>query len=280
MSSNPSATTSLPTSNYFSILAGNYARTTGNTTATIFSSVLKSHIQPKHAITNASLVHNNAAGPGTAASILLSSGTHPKELLVSDIDATMISNAREGLSGEQGVECKELDSHDLSSLPEGYYTHSITNFSIFVFHTPSLAMGQIHRTLAPGGLAVVTTWKRFPMTVVVRRAQALVRPDLPPMPSPGEQFLNEGVLKQALVEGGFAEDKIAVVSEELVIKEGSEEIGGLRGFLLGPFMKRARNGWTEDEEERWPEVVEEAIKEEVERFGGIKFEAWVAMATK
>lgn len=278
-------TSKLPTSTFFSSFAATYARQTGGTTASLFESILPDIQSSKNPITSSSTVHDIAAGPGTATSVLLrqSPPIKPKHVLVSDNIAPMVNAARESLpdadSEDSGVECKELNACDLSSLPDASFSHNILNFSIFVLADPATAVKHIHRTLAPDGLAVLTTWKRFGVSGVVHRAQALIRPDLPPMPVPGKVFYEDGHLHSVVTSAGFDSQRVEVVQRDLVIVPG-ERLDALGEFLLGDFTKRAKEGWSEDEVARWPEAVENAIKEEVSQFGGIKFEAWAAFARK
>lgn len=277
--SNPIA--SLPVSNYFSHLARNYAKDTGNTTFTIFTQLLQDVQRSSNPITAESVVHDNAAGPGTATSALLTSlddRNVPSEILVSDNNPVMVSGARYSFR-ESWITCKELDAHDLSSLPDGYFTHSITNFSIFTFPKPVVAVKEIHRTLRPSGLAVITCWRRFALGNIIHKTQERIRPDSPPMPIPGPEFFNDGVLESVVEEAGFSKVNIQASRKDLLVTD-EESIEGLRGFLKGPFTGRAKAGWTEEEVARWDGVVDEVLKEEIEEFGGVKFESFVVLARK
>jgi hypothetical protein len=99
------------------------------------------------------------------------------------------------------------------------------------------------------------------------------------MPTPNPQFYQEGVLQKVVEEGGFAKDNIKVVDKVLVVTN-DENIAGLTMLMSGPMMANARKGYTEEEEARWVESVKQSVKEEVEQFGGIRFEAYVLLATK
>lgn len=155
----------LPLPDYFSKFASNYVRQTGHSTLNILASVITTNIQTSaNPIGPDSVVHDTAAGPGIGAAALVASlpkDQLPKEILVSDNVTMMVSAARESLvaSPLPHVECKELDSQNLSSVPDNYFTHSINNFSIFTFVHPSDAVRETYRTLRPGGLAVVTCWR-------------------------------------------------------------------------------------------------------------------------
>ncbi|SPN99718.1 uncharacterized protein DNG_02569 [Cephalotrichum gorgonifer] len=274
----------LPTPAYFSNLAASYSRQTANTTAILFANALREIQSSRTPISSSSTVHDIAAGPGTATSVLLAQDPpiRPRRVLISDNNVPMVAAARESFSkiDDVEIECKELSASELSSLPDAAFSHCIINFSIFVIPDPVAAVREMYRTLIPdGGLAVITTWKRFGLNVVIRRAQALLRPDLPPMPMPGPRFCEEGYLPSVVASGGFDENHIEV-SELTLVAEKGERLDRLREFCLGDFSLRAKQGLSEDEVSRWPDAVERAITEEVEQWGGIKFEAWAVLASK
>ncbi|KAJ0103936.1 uncharacterized protein J7T55_010953 [Diaporthe amygdali] len=275
----------LPLPDYFSKFASIYVRQTGHSTLNILADAIAAHVQTSaHPVGPDSVVHDTAAGPGIGAAAIVASlpkDQLPKEILVSDNVAMMVSAARESLvaSPLPHVDCKELDSQDLASVPDNYFTHSINNFSIFTFVRPADAVRETYRTLRPGGLAVVTCWRRFAPVFIVHAAQKKIRPDLPLMPTPNPQFFQEGVLQKVVEESGFAKDNITVADKVLVI-EDDENIAGLTALMSGPMMAKAREGYTEEEEARWVEAVRQSVKEEVEQFGGIRFEAYILLASK
>ncbi|KFY13340.1 hypothetical protein V491_06426 [Pseudogymnoascus sp. VKM F-3775] len=275
----------LPLPDYFSKFASIYVRQTGNSTLNILADIITENVQTSaHPIGPDSVVHDTAAGPGIGAAALvarLPKDQLPKEMLVSDNVAIMVSAARESLiaSPLPYVDCKELDSQDLSLVPDNYFTHSINNFSIFTFVRPADAICETYRTLRLGGLAVVTCWRRFAPMVIIHAAQKRIRPDLPLMPIPSPEFCREGVLQKVVEESGFAKDDITMVDKVLVVTD-DENIAGLTMLMSGAMMSKARKGYTEEEEARWVESVNQSVKEEIEQFGGIRFEAYILLATK
>ncbi|KAI0401755.1 hypothetical protein F4802DRAFT_401801 [Xylaria palmicola] len=275
----------LPLPDYFSKFSSFYIRQTGHSTLNILSDVIINEIQTSsHPIGPDSVVHDTAAGPAVGAAALVISlpkDQLPKELLVSDIVPMMVSAARESLTGSSlpYVECKELDSQDLKSVPDSYFTHSIDNFSIFTFTNPGNAVKETYRTLRAGGLAVITCWRRFAPMYIVHAAQQKIRPDLPLMPTPSPEFYEQGVLRKVVEENGFATDKIVVVEKTLLVTE-EENIAGLTTLMSGDMMAKAREGYTEEQKSKWGESVQQSVKEEIEKFGGIRFEAYVLLATK
>lgn len=304
---------------HFTSLAESYATQTGHTTSRFFAKAIP-HIQRRLPITRDSVVHDNAAGPGTVAALLLISpssdaaqqhwgGTErPGRMYITDINAAMIDAARRTFDvATQERRCAAsitygvADSSDLAAsllAPEtGSLTHSILNFSIFTLPDPVSAVREMRRTLrpptpsyyspftsnntssTPGGLAILTCWKRFGVACILHRAQSLIRPDLPPLKIPGPEFLEEGELENVCYEAGFDKSRVDVVAVEQLVTEGPD-MQGLKSFMMGDLTCAARKGWTREEVGRWPQALERAVAEEVRKHGGIKFEAWVALAQK
>jgi hypothetical protein len=196
----------------------------------------------------------------------------------------MIKAAEESLTGSPlpEVENKVLDSQNLEGVPDNYFTHSIDNFSIFTFTKADDAVKETYRTLQDGGLAVITTWRRFAPMYIVHAAQRKIRPDVPEsalMPTPSPQFYEEGVLAKLVSECGFDKDNITVADKVLLVNE-EENLAGLTALMSGPFMARARTGYSDEETAKWPEAVSQSVKEEVEKYGGVRFEAYILLATK
>lgn len=275
----------LPLPDFFNRFAAGYVRQTGRTTLNILNDVISSTVQrSSNPINSESIIHDTAAGPGIGAAALaatLPKEQLPKHVLVTDSTPMMVTAAKESLaeSGLPDVEVREIDSQDLKDIPDGRFTHSINNFSIFTFPRPVAAVQETYRTLQPGGLAVITCWSRFPPVSIVRTAQSMIRPDLPQMPAPGPQFLEEGVLEKVVQEGGFNKDKMSLTRRTLVV-EGGEDLEGLMALFKGPMMQKAREGYSEEEEGKWAECVEKVVRNEISENGGIKFEAYVLLAVK
>ncbi|KAK0644129.1 hypothetical protein B0T16DRAFT_447875 [Cercophora newfieldiana] len=196
MSTPPKFAPGLPAPTFFSSLATSYTRQTANTTHTALSLSLPD-ILALHPITPSSIIHDNAAGPGTATTALLPHlPSPPPSILLTDLTPAMVSAAADTFppSTYRSITTLQLDSVDLSGLPRnGEITHSFLNFSLSTISDPAKALREIHHSLAPGGIAVVTTWKRFAGVEIVRATQRSVKPDSEPMPMPWEEFTREGV---------------------------------------------------------------------------------------
>jgi ubiquinone/menaquinone biosynthesis C-methylase UbiE len=262
----------LPFSSYFSAFAANYVQQTGRSTRRVFEESFE-EIQAIKPINKDSVVHDNAAGPGIAASVILErlpSEDVPK-ILVTDNVPPMVQGAQDSFTSWPQVEPKVLDSLNLEGISDGNFTHSILNFSVFTLAKPVKGLKEMHRTLEPDGLAVISCWKRFAAGQLIHAAQAVVRPDLPP--------LKQGVLEKTAAEAGFDSAKFKLLEKSIIVS-GPELDDGLKKFMLGPLMAPARAGFTEEDEKKWSAAVDEVIKKEVETYGGVKFDGWVLLAQK
>ncbi|KAF4421225.1 hypothetical protein F53441_14361 [Fusarium austroafricanum] len=270
----------LPFSSFFSAFAATYLQQTGKSTYRVFESAFD-EIQKIKPFDKDSVVHDNAAGPGIAALVIahkLSDDEVPN-ILVTDNVPPMVQGAKDSFISWPQIEAKIMDSMDLEGIPDNHFTHNILNFSIYTLAEPLKGAQEIYRTLKPGGLAVISCWKRFGVGELIHAAQAIVRPDLPPVKMPHPEFFQEGVLEKTTSEAGFDSSKFKLL-EDSIIASGPELEEGLKQFMLGDLMRPARAGYTDEEEKRWPEAVDEVLEKEVEAYGGIKFESWVLLAQK
>ncbi|KIL96581.1 hypothetical protein FAVG1_01325 [Fusarium avenaceum] len=270
----------LPSSKYFSAFAANYVQQTGRSTRRVFESSFD-EIHAISPLNKDSVIHDNAAGPGIAASVIidkLSTEEVPK-ILVTDNVPPMIQAAKDSFASWPQIEVKVLDSLNLEGIPDDHFTHSILNLSIFTLANPTKGVTEIYRTLKPGGLAVISCWKRFGVGQLIHAAQAIVRPDLPPLKLPHPEFFEEGVLEKTVAEGGFDSSKFKLL-EKTVVVSGPELDEGLKLFMLGDLMRPARAGFTEEEEKKWPEAVDEVLRKEVETYEGVEFQSWVLLVQK
>ncbi|KAF5963794.1 hypothetical protein FBULB1_13162 [Fusarium bulbicola] len=251
----------LPSSSYFSAFAANYLQQTGRSTYRVLDLAFDG-IQATKPVTKDSVVHVNAAGPGIAALVLVD------RLAPDELPQIVVTDNRGFLTLRIWREFQKSTSHTVSST------------SVFTrWPTPSGGVKEIYRTLQPNGLAVISCWKRFGVGELIHAAQAIVRPDLAPLKMPHPEFFKPGVLEKTAIEAGFDSSKFKLVEDSLVVS-GPELEYGLKKFMLGELMRPARAGYTDEEERKWPEAVDEVLEKEVESHGGIKFDSWVLLAQK
>jgi SAM-dependent methyltransferase len=271
-----------PTSNlpaYFNKLSVTYPKSTGRSTENLFAKLLP-RLAP---ITSQSIIHDNASGPATATSILLSDAKIAAEkpkVVCTDMVEAMVEAARD-LAQERSwgnVEGKVMKSDAPMDFPGAYFSHSITNFSIFNFADRVTAASEIYRTLKPGGQVIVSTWKVFTVGEIIREAQKRIRSDSKPMPFSGPEMYNGNAVLDVLVQGGFEKKKLEIVGEEHSVT--GEDLAGIVAFAKSPFTNSAREGWTDEEKESWGKVIDEVVEEYKKADGGILAEMWAIVGTK
>ncbi|KAF1807870.1 S-adenosyl-L-methionine-dependent methyltransferase [Eremomyces bilateralis CBS 781.70] len=254
---------------YFTELATNYTLSTGNSTAKVIAKYLA---QNPSLLDTSSIINDDACGPAIAAAAVIAHlGHEPNRIDANDNVPAMVEAAEARIKGQgwQHVHAAVIDSHKLP-YTDKTFTVSISNISAFTFTDALVCFKEMHRTLQPNGTLVVTVWKRFGAAEIIHAAQKKVRADSEPMKVPRTEFMHDGFVAEMVRATGFIDVKQEVVS---VICEG-DEIDGLRGFMLSDFTRSAKEGWNDQEIASWPAAVNEAVKEEVSREGGVKFEAW------
>lgn len=277
---------------YFTSIATSWEYLRANTTRAILDQVLD---EIPLGINYTSLIHDNGCGPGTATAAVLDwcarrAKLEPK-ITATDINAAMIDSMKSRQSGTHDaskagsswptVTAQVMDSQKMD-LPSDHFFFTFCNFSIATTVQPLRVLMEIHRTLRPTGIAVVTCWKRSGFAEVMSKAQKKVKGDAyeGTMQEPGVEFKRDGFLAHMMYAADFETGKIKTLEKSVLMKEGSKEMEGLKEFLLGKWMEAARKDWSEEEVGKWPAAVDEAIKEEISEHGGVLMEAYVVLARK
>ncbi|KAK5076989.1 hypothetical protein LTR64_005532 [Lithohypha guttulata] len=255
---------------YFGELAPRYSHLTGDTTQDLFAKFLESHPLD---ISSSSIIHDNAAGPGTATEILVQraapSGVSPR-IVATDYSAGMIARLEEIKTAwpEVTVEAKVIDSSDLSCFEKDYFTHSINNFSLFTFTHPVQSLKEYLKT------------KRNCCAQDIVKGPGYAKANA--IPVNGAQYYQEGFVSKQLVEAGFEKKKLETIVVEHVLKEDDRtKWDGLFEFMTKSSIAASSiKGWSPDEAASWPDAIKQAIATETQKHGGVKFEAWVTVAKK
>jgi ubiquinone/menaquinone biosynthesis C-methylase UbiE len=154
-------------------------------------------------------VLDNACGNGIVAQEVLlkqqATGASPPKIACADAAPPMVELARAGLSSNDNITFDVMPGEDLK-FPDEQFTHSITNQGILFFKDGAKGACEIHRTLKPGGTAVVTTWKDMGHVRVVRKALKALKPDAPPVRLPiSESWSQADYLHETFKNAGFVE---------------------------------------------------------------------------
>jgi hypothetical protein len=86
-------------------------------------------------------------------------------------------------------------------------------------------------------------------------------------------------IRDVMVEGGFAKDKIKVVRKDTVW-EPSGGIDEMVNILSHPYWSAFQQGWRDDEKKRWPEAVRKCLTEEGSGAASLRMDAWICVAEK
>ena len=269
--SNPDHSTS-EIQQMFQKVAQNYERTAGGAAHRLAHSLL-ARSPP---ITPSSRILDNACGTGAMTEIIMQSLSQrplifssrveeeKRESLPSitavDYSANMLEvlKGKVSANGWENVKTAVMDAQALT-MPDGTFSHSYMSLGIFCLPDAVKGAAHIYRTLAPGGVALLTTWKDWGYVPAMETAQAVLRPDLPPFKMPVSDVWREGAyMKKVLVEGGFEEAKVDV--EEQEVWADAEDLKAFAGRCWEQFSLVGK-GWKAEEKERWTEVVAEKLPE-------------------
>lgn len=274
---------------YFTLLAPSYGYLTANTTRNILLQALDTL---NLSISRDSVIHDNAAGPGTAAISLIdwwkrtghTEDTLPS-IIATDHTTAMIDvfekilQEKQASGSWQTIKAEYMDSHGLD-FADNTFDFVFCNVSIANFEHPSLALHEIYRTLKPNGKVVITNWKTFGFATVMGEARKKIKGQEGASPSvAGAEFMEEGYIAKTLEDAGWLAKNIETREITEVVKEGRDMDGAIE-FFTGPYLGPVKIGFTPDDDKQWPQAIKEVIEEEKSKHGGILCEAWVVVAQK
>ena len=270
---------------YFRKLSSTYKAQTGGSTLRAFEQFLD-ELDP---ISNDSVIHDNASGPAVAAEAVMRRVAANPSIYATDLSPPMAGAGKLIVeqNGWSNVNVEEMDARKLD-FADGTFTHSILNISIQNIDDPRvgnnedslLVLKEMLRTLKPGGQAVITTWKRFAAGEMVREAQRHIKPDGPVMPYPHAELAEGEAVKELMKMAGFNEAHIRILEKSFEINDNAD-VEGLRGFMNSEMVTGpAHGGWSNGEKEQWGNAVNDTLKEEVARNGGIRFVCYAVFGRK
>ena len=261
---------------YFTRLAAKYPHWTGHSTEKIITISLETATSP--IINVDSIINDNASGPCTASTAIIAHlGKEPAQIHATDYNAGMVEAAKQQIKskGWKNVQASLMDSHELK-IPDDTFTVTISNVNISTHRDPFQCLREMHRTLQPKGTLIVTIWKRFGVQEVMDAARKIVRPDGAPVAAPRAEFFQDGYLRDMISRAEFQGAEQSIVS---VLSTGAD-LDGLRDFMLSDLVPNTRREWSDAENAQWPSAIDQAIKDEVATYGGVRSDVWVVTATK
>jgi len=170
------------------------------------------------------------------------------------------------------------------------FTHSFSNFLIFLAKEPDKVADNIYRTLKPGGVAIVTTWAEVPHERAILKAHTTTRgADAFHAHKTRLEWKQASHLASVMERAGFSNVETVKCDATLRIvnlERWSKVAWSFLGAPMGP-----AGGWTKEDEENFEEAVsivwDELSKDEDENVetdgtGGakIKMVAHIAIGKK
>jgi ubiquinone/menaquinone biosynthesis C-methylase UbiE len=247
------------------------------------------------ALTQQSVVLDNACGHGivTGEILNLPAARRPAVIHAADFSPKMIEILRDKASSGDGVDGVDsqkwtsvrsvvMDAQNLDGYANDMFTHSYTNFGIFIFPDPEKAAKEIHRTLKPnGGITIVTSWKTLGYASVFQRAAQAVRADAPAYHGPmSAEWLTDAKLRAVMEAGGFKPGDIEISSTSASLVMSDFAHSSFMKMMSSNIVKVISDGWTSDDRSKLEKQVEKEMESSAERKETVEMEAWVALARK
>jgi len=246
-----------------------------------FASYALSLIPPLDA---SSTVHDNASGPGVVSFVIASkfpNVDNMPQIYATDLApgmVDMLNSQIQAKSLNSRISAQLVDAQDLKPFLNETFTHSVTNFAIMVEDVPAIRIAsEIHRSLKPGGVAIVSTWQRAG-TDLIEAVCRRIRPGLEPLQVIPSAWKTKEKLQQTLVAGGFEANRIEV-HERKEVSDFEDQEKRL-AYFCHPFWGMWRRGWTEEENAKWEKVMAEELVKAFGHGSSIFGIAWIAIATK
>ncbi|KAK4141382.1 S-adenosyl-L-methionine-dependent methyltransferase [Dichotomopilus funicola] len=241
------------------LLTGNtkvttYESTGGKTTAK-FATHNLTLIPP---IKPGSTIHDNACGAGTVSRLILqqNAGTTDIKIHATDIDQAFLDVLTADAAQNNWPVSTSNQKSESTNFPSAFFDYDIMNIGIIFMSSAGLdATREIHRTLKPGGFAIVNCWKTITWMLPIMLVHRAFRGEAVPFPAPPINWTDGTQLRKILVEAGFEEGKIRLESQEVssVLEEGEE----FRGWVEKTWAYLAGiGGWHAVDGEKWEEEVD------------------------
>ena len=239
-----------------------------STTADVAQDVFHDFLSP---IPDGSIIHDNGCGlseaiRGYKQTFATPIGyAYPIERMVveaTDIDPAMLKKAREYHDRNRWpvMRFSNMPAEQLS-FPDDYFTHSISNFLIFMTKNDGVDCAkEIYRTLQPGGKAAITAWATMPHGKAIDDVHRALRGEgaerMYVMPA---KWWKASHLKSVMQQGGFAEEDVTMETRPVYLRMEEEELRSQAETLWG-LRGAPKGGWTMADQENWDKAIDMLVE--------------------
>lgn len=204
------------------------------------------------------VIHDNACGYGAVTETIM--GLVPPATIhieATDINTQFVQDvAAIADKNSWPVSTAVMPAQELT-FPDDNFTHSFNSFAFHCLGDHDAAARQVYRTLKPGGTAIASIWVSMPHVDALQQAHWRTRGKDGPMPTllPLEGF-QEADLRKSLEAGGFKAGNITCSNKDCYLRVPDlRRWAQLAWSYLGPLP----DGWTQDDEEKWDEAIDDIV---------------------
>jgi SAM-dependent methyltransferase len=222
-----------------------------------------------HPLSRATLVLDVGSGQGAVLKSLFeqhgaelpeASRVHASDLspgMVERIRAEKAAALGAGKAAWQRLDITAGDAGDLSAFADGSASHVFGG--LVYFFTPTAALREARRVLAPGGVLAASSWERSDWLDLMRLAH-VVKPGSLVEPQSWPQWETQSAVRAELVSAGFAPDAIRIETVEVSMTY-ADASGLCRWLLELPNMKPTVAKMSKEEAEKLEEMMIARLRE-------------------
>ena len=209
-----------------------------------------------------------ATGPGTLA---LLAAKRAKSVEAIDFAESMIAELRRAVA-DQALENVQAGIGDGQALPfaDDSFDAAFSMFGLMFFPDRPKGFSELFRVLAPGGVAVVSSWAPIDESTLMTLMFGAIRAADPSRPAPQKDMLsleNAELFEQELRGAGFSEVRVTAHERELPLTADADELWERMAKSSAPLvLMRRRMG-----EEQWAKQADIARAHLRERLSGPPF---------
>ncbi|GKU07718.1 gdsl esterase lipase protein [Fusarium langsethiae] len=214
------------------------------------------------------IIHDNACGAGVASQAIMARTPPSAEGLriqATDINPQFVMACEQMAKlNKSPLEAHTMDACDLD-FSNNHFSHSFNNFAFHSMNFAKHGLKEVHRTLKPGGIAMVSTWNRMPHIDALKHANRRTRGEGAPLPMLLQDMsFEEGQMKKALQDAGFDSDKTKIYHRDAYVT-----VPDIKRWaqLAWSYLGVLPSGWLREDEERWDEAVDDIVEKLVHSDG-------------